>query len=63
MDRSDGIVAAEEARIMAAGFIGHHRLILGPAFGWGKVRPGVNTGIERKCLTHRITHGICDAVC
>ena len=65
MDRSDGVVvASEEARmkaIMAAGFIGHHRMILG-RFRWGRSRPGVNTGIEQKCFSNRITHGICDAI-
>ena len=66
MDRSDGVVAAEEEQNgKDRSQHGLHRP--SSADSWplsvGIGPPGGNTGFERKCLTHRITHGICDAMC
>ena len=65
MDSSDGVVAAEEERNgMNRSQHGLHRPSSADSwpFSVGIGLPGGNTGFERKCFTHRITHGICDAM-
>ena len=66
MDSSGGVVAAKEARNgMNRSRDGLHWPSSADSwrFRRGRSRPGGNTGFERKCLTHCITNGICNAMC